>query len=292
MLKPSGTSKGVDPRLAADEDLVRQGIGAIQAGRLPEAERIARGVLVRRPQHTSALHLLGVALLSQQRPQESLGPLLEAARASADPVIETHLAAAFRNTGQLVAARTTLERAVSRQPPFALAFLELGTLLRRQRLYSEAQTVLQRGIEVAPSTPELSMLLGGVFLDRADPVNAKVAFARALANAPGHPDALMGFGIALLYEGDYARAAERFRQIVARNPGHAGARLKLGYCLLELGKWDEALAWLRATVKLDPKSGPNVMRMLIASGRGRFWLNRSAAKDFLGLSEAAPKKPG
>lgn len=288
MLKPIGTSKGAGPRLAADEETLRQGMAAIQGGRVGEAERIARDVLSRRPQHPAALHLLGIALLSQQRAQDALAPLQEAARAGADPAVETHLAVALRSTGQPAAALAALERATSRQPPYAPAFLELGTLLRKQRQYSQAQAVLKRGLEVAPSMPELSMLLGGVFLDRADHANAKVAFARALTHAPGHPDALLGFGIALLYEGEFARAAERFRQIVAREPGHVRGRLNLGYCLIELGQWEEGIAWLRATVKLDPKSGPNAMRMLIASGRGRFWLKRSDAVAFLGMSEAAP----
>ena len=38
------------------------GYRSIQAGRSPEAERNARDLLARRPQHTGALHLLGVAL--------------------------------------------------------------------------------------------------------------------------------------------------------------------------------------------------------------------------------------
>jgi tetratricopeptide (TPR) repeat protein len=285
MLKESATSKVTDQGPAADQDALRQGMAAIQRGQAPEAERIARNVLARRAQHPGALHLLGIALLSQQRAQDALAPLQEAAAAGADSAIETHLAAALRHTGQQAAALAVLERATARQPPFAPAYLELGLLLRKQRRFAEAQAVLKRGLDVAPSMPELSMLLGGVFLDRADHANAKVAFARALANAPGHPEALLGFGIALLYEGDFARAAERFRQIVAREPGHVRGRLNLGYCLIELGQWEEGIGWLRAAVKLDPKSGPNAMRMLIASGRGRFWLKRSAAIEFLGLAE-------
>ena len=131
----------------------------------------------------------------------------EAAAASADSAIETHLAAALRHIGQQAAALAVLERATARQPPFAPAYLELGLLLRKQRRFSDAQAVLKRGLDVAPSMPELSMLLGGVFLDRADHANAQVAFARALANAPGHPEALLGFGIALLY----AVSSIRFR---------------------------------------------------------------------------------
>ena len=40
---------------------------------------------------------------------------------------------------------------------------------------------------------------------------------------------------------------------------------------------------LRTT--LDPKARGNVMRMLVASSRGRFWLKRSDALKFLGVAD-------
>jgi len=275
------------PRAVAVEDALRQGFAAIEQRRPNEAERIAREILVRNAQHPGACYVLGLALLSQQRPGEAIAPFEQAARARPDPAVETHLAMALRNDGKPAAAVPWFERAISRQPAFAPAFKEFAILLRSMRRYVEAERVLNRGLEVAPTMPELAMLLGGVALDRADPASAKVAFARALANAPGHPDALLGFGIALLYEGEFTRALERFRQIVARDPNHVRGRLNMAYCLIELGQWDEGVACLRATVKIDPKSAGNVVRMLIASGRGRFWLKRSAVAEFLGI----PNKP-
>jgi tetratricopeptide (TPR) repeat protein len=274
-------------RGAAEDEALRRCSAAIEQRRPDEAERIAREILARNDQHGGASYLLGVALLVQGRPAEAVSPLERAARLRPDAAVETHLAMALRANGQGAAAVPWFERAVSRQPPFAPAFKEFGGLLRSLRRYSEAEAVLKRGLEAAPAMPELAMLLGGVALDRADAGNAKVAFARALANAPSHPDALLGFGIALLYEGEFGRAADRFRQILARDPNHVRARLNLAYCLLELGRWDEGVACLRATVQLDPKSASHVIRMLIASGRGRFWLKRSALAKFLALRETS-----
>jgi len=264
---------------------LRQGDREIAQQRPDAAERIAREFLGRRHQSPEALHLLGRALLAQQRPDEAIAPLEQAARLRTDPAIETDLAIALRDTGQLADARIWFERATTRQPPFAEAFMGLGMLLRSTRQHAEAEAIVKRGLDVAPSMPELSMVLGGLCLDRADTANAKVAFALALANAPGHPEALFGFGIALLNEGEFARAAERFRQVVARDAGHVRARLNLAYCLLELGQWDDGVACLRATVKLDRKSCAEVLRMVVSSGRGRFWLKRSAAAEFFWLDD-------
>jgi tetratricopeptide (TPR) repeat protein len=287
------TSKSnIDHAAAVDDNILRAGMAAIEQQRLDEAERIARDVLVRRPQHPPALQLLGVALLAQKRAREAVAPLSEAARDTTDPIIETQLAAALRKTGRTAEALTWLERATSRQPAFVPAFHELGIVLCSMRRFADAQAALERGLAIKPTAAELSVELGGVFINRADPDNAKIAFARALAQVPGHPRALHGFGTALLFEGEFERAAERFRQVLARNPGHVRARLDLGHCLLELGRWDEAVACLRAMMAATPRLYGKALQVLVSAGRGRFWLRPSAAAEFLKLGSATAPAGG
>jgi tetratricopeptide (TPR) repeat protein len=266
---------------AAIEDALKGAMAAIQNRQPDAAERIAREVLARDPRHPGALHLFGVALLAQGRAREALAPLEQAARARADPVIETHLAIALRQLGQTEQALQMLERATARQPAVPMAFHELGVLLFSQRRLAEAQAVLERGLEIAPAMPELSVVLGGVFLDRLDRANAKLAFARVLASAPGHPGALYGLGTALMDGGEFAAAADRFRQALARDPGYSQARLSLGTCLLELGRWDEAIECLRAVVKAAPQLYTKALQTLVTAGRGRFWLKPSMAEEML-----------
>jgi cytochrome c-type biogenesis protein CcmH/NrfG len=89
----------------------------------------------------------------------------------------------------------------------------------------------------------------------------------------------------MLNEGDFAGGAERFRQILAQIPTHVRARLNLAHALMELGQWDEAVASLRAVLQIDPKSRGNVIRLLVASGRGRLWLKRRDALKSLGVAD-------
>jgi tetratricopeptide (TPR) repeat protein len=227
------------------------------------------------------LFFLGVALLAQRRAGEAVAPLEQAARIRPDAAVETHLAMALRDSGQSAAALTWFERATSRQPAFAPAFMELGATHCRVRRFAEAEAVLRRGQQIAPTMLGLDLLLGAVCLDRANPSSAKAAFARVLTQVPGHPEALFGLGTALLHEGEFAGAIEQFRQIVARDPRHVRALLFLGHCLMELGQWDEGVAILRATIKIDPKNRGHVLRMLVGCARGRFWLKRRAAAEFL-----------
>jgi tetratricopeptide (TPR) repeat protein len=261
---------------AAVEDILRRALAAIQSQRPAEAERAAGEVLARNPQHPGALHIRGLALLAQGRAREALVPLTEAAQRRPDPAIETHLAVALRQSDRADDAVEILERAITRQPPFPLAFHELGLVLFAARRLDEARRVIERGIAVAPAMPDLSVLLGSIFLDRAERANAKVAFARALANAPGHTGALYGLASVLMGEAEFASAADRLRQALARDPGYHQARLSLGSCLLELGRWDDAVACLRAVVKAAPSLYGQALQTLVTAGRGRFWLKPSA----------------
>jgi len=263
------------------EQALRFGWAAIDGRRPDEAERIARDVLSRHPQHAGALHLLGLALLIQKRPREAVGLLAEAARDAANPLLETHHALALRDVGRRDEAIDWLKRAMSRRPVFAPAFHELALILCGMRRFDDAEAVLKQGIELAPDVAELSVELGGVYIFRAEPTNAKAAFARALALAPDHGRALHGCGTALLFEGEFERAAAQFRQVLAREPGHVRARLDLAHCLLELGRFEAGVAELRTVVRSSPQHYGKALKMLASSRRGRLWLKPSMAASFL-----------
>jgi tetratricopeptide (TPR) repeat protein len=292
MKKPSEPSRSRDRAAAAIDDTLRLGVKALEEQHAPEAERLARDALARDSRHPDALHLLGVALLAQKRAREAIAPLEQAARERSNARIETHLGKALLETGRSNEALTRLQRAIQCQPPFAPAFQELGILLCGLRRFDEAEAVLKRGLEVAPTSLELSLDLGRFFLIRADAKNAKIAFARALVNAPRNPRALHGSGLALLYERELERAAERFRQVLAIEPDHLPAQLDLAHCLLQLGQSDAAIASLRATVRAAPQNYGRALKALVSDGRGRFWMRRSAAAQFLNPLPDPPPQTG
>ena len=276
---------------AAADEAVQRARAVMQNGRPDEAERILRELLAKGPRLPAALHALGLALMAQRRADDAVAPLEEAARRQSeqgrpDPVIETNLAVALDQSGRIAEALPWLERAITRQPPFAHAFRELGALLFSLRRLDQAEAVLKQGLEVAPDLTELWVVLGGIYLDRGDRDNAKLAFARGLVTAPDHAGALYGMGAVLMAEGDYARAEQRFRQALAREPDYQ-TRLSLGACLLELRRWDEGLASLRAAVELVPRSYAMALKIVTTSGRGRFWLKPSSAAGLL----QGPKVP-
>ena len=189
MKKPSETSRSRDRAAAAIDEALRLGAAALAERRAPEAERLAREVMARDSRHPDALHLLGVALLAQNRAREAVAPLEAAARGRSGSRVEAHLGKALVELGRASEALTHLQRAIECDPPFAPAFQELAMLLCSMRRFDEAEVVLKRGLEGAPTSLELSLDLGRLYLIRADAKNAKIAFARALVNAPRDPRA-------------------------------------------------------------------------------------------------------
>lgn len=259
---------------------------AIEEGRFDEAENLARDILTKRPDHPGASHVLGVVMLARGNAADAVPLLNVAAVDSGDPVVETHLAMALRQTGRATDALPWLERAVVRQPAFEPAFSELGTLLDSLNRFEEAEAVLRKGLKLFPGSADIWIALGRVLIMRGDRNGAQMAFARALVEKPVHPNALFGYACVVRDDADFTRAADLFRQALRQIPDWADAKLQLGYCLLELDQWDDAIACIRAAIQLDRGLYDKARHVLVRSARGRFWLRPSAVAGILGRDDA------
>jgi tetratricopeptide (TPR) repeat protein len=121
------------------------------------------------------------------------------------------------------------------------------------------------------------VLLGGICQARHDRAGARAAYARALSISPNLASAHYGMGAVLMTEAAYAQAVEHFRFASMNNPGDVQAQFKLAASLLEAGKTEDAVALLRSAVRADPQRYATSLKLMLSSGRGRFWLRPSAA---------------
>ena len=272
----SATSKGPSGP-AAVADALRRAKTALDLGRAPEAEQLARAVLAKDSRHAGAQQILGGSLLLQGRNEDAIAPLEGAARVLRDAALDTQLAIALRETGRTDDALARLKRAIKREPPYVFAFHELGFLLYSLKRYDEAIATIERGIDIAPLTSNLFVLLGGICHARRNLPRAKAAYARALSISPNLADAHYGMGSVLMSEAAFKAAAKHFRFASMSDPGDPQPRLKLAGCLLETGETDAALALLRSPIRDDPQVYATSLRLLLSAGRGRFWLRPSAA---------------
>jgi tetratricopeptide (TPR) repeat protein len=266
---------------ADPHDLLRQAKFALDSNRPQEAQRIAERILKSDPRRAQALHILGCALLMQDRAADAIAPLEDAARTLRDPETDTLFAIALRRIGRNEDALSRLKRAIKRRPAFGAAFHEFGYLLFSMERYDEAIEVLSQAHQLLPMMPELSILLGNVFLGCRNFHNAKVYFARALAISPTSSDATYGLGMAHWRLCEYQAATDLFRRYLTRKPNDVSAWLNLGHCLLELGQSDAGYDCFRTAARGEPNRYGYALVSLVNSGRSRFWLKPSAAARFL-----------
>jgi tetratricopeptide (TPR) repeat protein len=266
---------------ADPHDLLREAKLALDSNRPQAAQRIAQRILKSDPRRAQALHILGCALLMQDRLVDAVAPLEEAARALRDPETDTLFAIALRRIGRNEDALSRLKRATKRRPPFGAAFHELGYLLFSMERYDEAIEVLSRAHQLLPMMPQLSILLGNVFLACRKFQDAKTYFARALNISPDSSDAMYGLGMAHWRLCEYRAAADLFRRHLMHKPDDVSAWLGLGHCLLELGQSDAGYECFRTAARGDPRRYGAALAALVNAGRSRFWLKPSAAQRFL-----------
>jgi tetratricopeptide (TPR) repeat protein len=262
------------------DEALKKALFALNAGRPDEAERFAADVIKTNPRNILALHVLGSALLMQNRVADAIPPLEAATRASHDPKIETMLGIALRQAGRTEDALASLKRAIKRRPPHAPAFYEFGCLLSFLKRDDEAIEAFNRGLEITPPMPQLFAQLGYVLLRRRNYADAKTAFSRALEMSADLPEAL--FGLAKMHQavGDNAAAAGYFRRCLVSRPNDADMWLQLGYCLLELGDRAAGYECFRTATRGDPQNYGNALSALVKSGRSRFWLKPSRAAQY------------
>jgi len=272
---------GPPPAAGATEAALQRAAFAMQSGNPGEAERIAGELLARSPGDARAAQLLGFALFVQGRGAEAVEPLKRAVKQNRDPTLETQLAMALWQAGQIDDALKRFARAVERTPPFPLAFLEYGALLVQLGRHAEAVDVLKRGVALAPNFADMAAQLGNALARGGDRDTAREAFARALANTPPNLDALFNIAGVMKEAGCFAQAADAYRRMLEIDSREAGARVALGICQLEAGDSEAGYESLRAASRADPKILGKSMQALASAGRGRFWLRPSSAARFL-----------
>ena len=197
----------------------QRGLACHRAGNLGEAERLYGAILMQKPGHRGALHLLG--LIAHQRGQHAaaLG-LVDRAIAAGDrsAEIESSRGQILSALGRPEEALASFERAAALQPKEAAHHGNCGNLLLALRRFDAA-------------------------LARYD---------RALALLPDHPETLGNRGIALHHLGRFDAALESFDRVLALQPGQAGAHANRANTLRTLGRFEEGLASFREAVRLEP----------------------------------------
>lgn len=190
-----------------------------RSGRLAEADRIYRQVLVANPNHPDALHLLG--LIHAQRGQPQL-------------------------------AAELISRAIKARPNVAQFHCRLAEVLRALRRYDEALASFRRAIELGDNDPTIHNSFGAALADARQFDLAMAEFRRAADLQPDNADAHSNLGATLVATGRLDEAVAELQIALKLNPRMRGAHNNLGNALYNQGKIAEAIAEFEIVASFNP----------------------------------------
>ena len=223
------------------------------AGRLEKAESLYRQVLLSRPNHPDALHLLGMLQYQLNRFDAAADLLRRAAAASpASAECRFNLGLALLAQGRWDDAIAALGDALSLRPHYAQAYNSLGTALQAKGQLSEAVAAYRQAVALRPETAGFWSNLGIALHAQSNAQEAVDAFRQALKLKPDYAEAYSNLGRAL---GDVERPGEALaacQQALQLRPDFPEAMNNLANALRDMGRMDQAIATYRKALNLAP----------------------------------------
>lgn len=266
----------------------------------PEAEASYRQVVAADPAHVEGNYWLGSLLQSQNRLEESIGPLQMAVLHNPRHFeAQNNLGCVFRSLERPDQAEQCFRLALVERPQSPEALSNLGSVLHDRKQYDEAFSCLERALKLKPDFLQAYINLGAVRQDQKRFDDALGYYRRALELDPRSADALAGIGSNLQMQGKSAEAIEYHRQAIALDADHRVAHYGLAAALQAEHRGDEALEHYAEAIRIKPDYAEAYYnRSFVWLSRGEFgpgfrdyeW--RFRCKDYKGRRFDAPTWDG
>ena len=227
-----------------------------RAGRLAEAERLYRQILMVDARHADSLHHLGVIAHQTGRHAAAIDLIGQAIGLRDDvPFYHNNLGLALRDQGKPSDAVAHYERALALMPDYAMAHNNLANALKDQGRLADAVAHYERALALKPDFALAHYNLSNVLRDQGKLADAVAHYGRALALKPDFAEAHCNLGNALRDQGKLADAVAHYERALAFKPDYAMAHYNLGTALHDLGRFEEAQSACERAIELMPTSG-------------------------------------
>lgn len=234
-------------------DLFAQAVRHHQAGRLAEAERLYRQILLLDARHADSLHLLGVVAYQKGKLDEAVVCYEQALTIKPGFTKALYnLGCALQAQGKPIEAIARYEQVLAIKPNHADALSNLGIALHEQGRLDEAVTRYEQALAIRPDYAEALSNLGCALQAQGKTIEAIARYEQALAVRPGYAKALSNLGVALQAQGRLDEAIARHEQALAVRPNYAEALSNLGNALQAQGKTDDAVARYEEALAINP----------------------------------------
>ena len=196
-----------------------------RAGKFQKARNIYNKILKASPQHTDALHMLGLLEHQAGNNETAISLLTRAADQSpASAELFTNLGSALQAEGSFNEAINAFRSAIGINPGFALAHNNLGNALRAAGKQDAAGSAFRRAIESAPNFALAHYNLGDLLHTQGRHDEAIASMRRALALEPGFADACNSLATLLMEQGAMDEARTLFGRVLQLDSKNISAR--------------------------------------------------------------------
>jgi protein O-GlcNAc transferase len=191
-----------------------QAVALHQQGKLADAERVCRGILLQQPNHFGALHLLGLIALQTRHAEEAV---------------------------------ELFGKAIALNPEYVEAHYNRGLALMELHRPEDALASYDRAIALMPNLAMAYNNRGSALLDLKRPADALASYDRAIALQPDHAKAHGNRGMVLAKLRRYEEALAAYDKAFALDPdvaGVEGGRLNTKMRICDWSNLDSACARL------------------------------------------------
>lgn len=224
------------------------------AGRLGEAEALARQALEGEPENLQAHLLLGVIAGKTNRDDEAKRRFRRVLDLDAGSFeAQFWLSILARRKGDLEQALQFALAALKARPGDAFSLNNLGLCYLDLVRLEEAVSAFEQAGAARPDYAQIFHNLGTALYMLGRDLDAAKAFDRALATNPRSPESFLSLGQVMISQSNPAAAAECARRALSMAPNHAAGHLLLASALVEDSRAEEAEQHLKRAVELDPK---------------------------------------
>jgi tetratricopeptide (TPR) repeat protein len=150
------------------------------------------------------------------------------------------------------AALTCFQASIARNPNYAAAYYNIGTIYLNKQMLPEAKSSLERAVALDPQDADALTNLGSVAGQQKDYDTAYRYFEQALHVKPNHLVALQNLVMLDRWKGQLDKAQQAIENAIAVEPNDGEFHFALGMMLATEDKFDEAEAALERAVQLRP----------------------------------------
>ncbi len=212
-------------------DIENELAGALQfhqSGQLDRAKGIYESIIKRNPNHSDALHLLGVL---------------------------------FHQKGDHAFAAALIKLAIRNRPQIPAFYDNLGTILRAQGWPKKAISCHKKALSLNPDYFESYFNIGNAYQDLGETGEAIGFYEKALSVKPDHEQVYFNLGNAFLKEEKLDKAISCYREMINLKPDYAEAWFNLGNAHQARGDLEEAVACFKKSLNFHPGNPEVYMNM-------------------------------